>query len=212
MFSWPVTIAYTLQRISGSTTISNLSSSEGILGPDDSLYITVVGARQEATLPHRVWQELSYLATGVNITLHHVGPEVPSSLDGKCVEVSAMMRLKFDSVNFEDLPADSPQPDMFVLFNSGVGFQHSQGSSEWEGVLEAALSTQKPMLFTSFSIEDATRDQAYLEKIGSARPGGYEVLIPVEENPFMNMKKDAARNNYRYMIHSNHSIQVIRGT
>jgi len=207
MFTWPLTVAWALQQVSGYVSISDIKSNElGLLGEGDSLYIYVVGARQEATLPERVWEELAFLCPDVQVTVHLVGPEVPSSLDGKRSKVSDTLNLAYDCVPFEELSADAPEPDLLVLFNSGVGFQHTQGNNEWGSALQAMLATGKPMLLSSFSQEDAARDEAFIKSLEE----DVEVMLECTENPFMNMKKDAARNNYRYMINSNHSVQVIR--
>jgi len=209
MFTWPLSVAYGLQQVSGASMITDLANTESLMGEDGKMRVCIVGARQEATLPDRVWQELAFLCPGVAFTLHFVGPEVPETLNGTEKEVAEDLLIKFDRLPFEELPEDTPTPDVFVLFNSGVGFQHASGNDTWNVVMEAALESKKPLVFTAFSVEDAKRDQAYLETV--CTEDNSEILLDFEENPFMNMKKDAARNNYRYMINSNHSIKVIRG-
>lgn len=230
MFTWPLSIAYALQKASGASQITDLANPDSLGGDwmqkDKKIRVCILGARQEATLPDRVWQELAFLCPGVAFTLHFVGPEVPEALNGtentlkkgtaniQENEVSNHedLIMKFDRMLFEELPADTPAPDLFVLFNSGVGFQNASGSDTWDVVMQVALDSKKPILFTAFSAEDVKRDQAYLETV--LTEDNSETLIgfkTFEENPFMNMKKDAARNNYRYMINSNHSFKLVRG-
>ena len=93
-------------------------------------------------------------------------------------------------------------------------------------------SHARPPAIPHRAVRVVSRCPAFFE----ALPVEYERLLDLEENPFMNMKKasphpvadkctplsclnphfwspkDAARNNYRYMIHSNHPAQMIRGT
>ena len=71
MFTWPLTVAHALQRASGYSAITELQNSDKLLaaGGQDAIRICVVGARQEATLPARSWQELQFLCPGLTLTL-----------------------------------------------------------------------------------------------------------------------------------------------
>jgi len=221
MFTWPLTIAFALQEISGGIAITDIAKSDRLVLPVNeegvtTLNIHALGARQEAALPDRVWQELQYLCPDVNISLRLIGPEIPGALDGKVSTLASPMAdsqsnfaLSFHQCLYEDLPEEIPPADVFVVFNSGIGYQREIGDPTWDRFLADALASRVPIILSSFNEADAARDKDCVKALQAEHD--CQILFAPEENPFMSMKKDAARNNYRYMVNSNYSLQVISG-
>jgi len=223
MFTWPLTIAYALQQASTSTTIANLekcqvgvipqqrevpcgNSGEQITMP--ALTVCIVGARQEAAIPARVWQELSLICPSVHFDLHFVGPEISAkSVRPREYLSNAQLSLSYERCRLEEMELQVPDVDLFVLFHGGIGFQNETGNDEWAPALEVLFASGKPLLFTAFSAEDAARDEAYIKQAHDE----CEVLLPMEQNPMMNMKQEAARNDITHLIQSNHSCMLVRG-
>ena len=78
---------------------------------------TCIGARAEATLPTALWHELA-LATERDWALEMVGPHV---LPNAPPRTSGRVALSSVAACYHDLATARPRPDLFCLFNPGMG-------------------------------------------------------------------------------------------
>ena len=106
-----------------------------------------------------------------------------------------------DVHEFHDLP------DLFVIFNSGVGYTRNEDT--WADALDLMFnkSNWTPVLMTSHNADDAARDYSYLSRRQDCR-----FLALPAENPFMSLRRDVALNNLKYVIQSNHTYALVRGS
>lgn len=169
--------------------------------------IMVLGARQEATLPPRIWLELNAIFPEALFHIHHLGPDVPEQHHEKTMEMNeGKMKITWTRARYQDVQEYVDVPDLYCLFNSGVGYPHAQ--DEWTDALDIVFNESgfKPALFSSHNKEDSARDYAYLSRRQDCR-----YLTHPKENPFMSLKKDVAVNNLSYMINSNQHYAMVRG-
>jgi len=98
-------------------------------------------------------------------------------------------------------------PDLFVIFNSGIG--HPSAGASWDDALHLLFdkSDFRPVLFTSHSKEDSGRDYSALSRRQDCR-----FLTHPAVNPFMSLKRDVAVTYLKYIINSNHSYMLVRGS
>ncbi|CAI5714677.1 unnamed protein product [Peronospora destructor] len=132
----------------------------------------VIGARAEAMFPRYLWDELSFFHPGKQFDIKLVGDQVPI--------ISA--REKTPTTNENELiwlemihglyhkiePRSLNTPDAFVLYNPGVG--HPRLRENWKLTLQTVLASCKPLLITSFSLEDQQCDIAALQDLVASSP------------------------------------------
>jgi len=209
VFTFPMTIAHAIywNNVLGDPGKLDRKDDEGNLVP---WRITILGARAEAKLPLRVWLELCAIFPEAAFDIHLVGPEVPESLNEQVRELhDNKLTLTWTTAQYQDIAEYYDVPDLFVAFNSGFGLRSELGLDSWSEALDVVFNKTgfKPLLMTSHSKEDSGRDYAFL-----ARRQDCRFSMHPAENPFMSLRKDAAVNNLRYIINSNHTYAVARGS
>jgi len=206
VFTYPLTIAHAIFWSAALGDPSNLAKKDedGNLIPQR---ITILGPRAEATLPPRAWVELCAIFPEAAFDIHFVGPEIPDDHHDRVLEIAELrLTMTWTKAFYQDVHEYHDLPDLFVAYNSGIGYGSAQDT--WRDALELVFnkSNFKPILFTSHSKEDSARDYSYL-----SRRQDCKFLTRPAENPFMSYKKDVAVNNLKYIIQSNHSYALVRG-
>ncbi|KAG2830931.1 hypothetical protein PC129_g3091 [Phytophthora cactorum] len=134
----------------------------------------VVGARAEAMMPRYLWDELSFFHPGRQFGIKLIGDHVPVMTARKKTPTTRENENQFiqlDMINglYHKVEAKKlGNPDAFVLYNPGIGHRHLRES--WEPTLQAVLASRKPILMTSFSLEDQRRDIAALQDMATNNP------------------------------------------
>jgi hypothetical protein len=169
--------------------------------------IGILGPRKEATMPIRAWVELCAVFPEAAFHIHLCGPEISDELHEKEMTViEGKLSITWTKAEYQEVNEYFPMPDMFVAFNSGMGFG---GDYTWDGALDIVFNGSgfKPLLLTSHNMEDAARDYAYLSRRQDCR-----FIMHPAVNPFMSLRNDAAVNDIRYIINSNHTYSIARGS
>ena len=131
------------------------------------LELHVIGARAEAMIPRYLWDELSYFHPGKQFDIKLVGDHVPTMVARQTTPTTTeneLIQLKrIHGLYHEIEPSNMNTPDAFVLYNPGVG--HPRLREKWKRTLQIVLASCKPLLITSFSLEDQERDIAALQDL-----------------------------------------------
>jgi hypothetical protein len=146
---------------------------------------TCIGARAEATLPTALWHELA-LATGRDWALEMVGPHV---LPNSPPRSSGRVTLTSVAALYHDVATGRPRPDLFCLFNPGMG--QPEWAASWRPTVRLALATGRPLLCTAFSQRDLDADVAFLRDL-EREDGGVGALEWIAEpapNPFASRRR-----------------------
>lgn len=158
------------------------------------LELHVIGARAEAMMPRYLWDELSFFHPDKQFTIKLVGdhvPVLPKRMQSTGSSDDSAIQLENITGLYHKLkPGKVGIPDAFVLYNPGVGHPHLRES--WRPTMETVLASRKPVLLTSFSVEDQQRDVAALQELVASSPdlNQYELrfLCRAKQNSFRSLK------------------------
>ncbi|GMF21002.1 unnamed protein product [Phytophthora fragariaefolia] len=167
----------------------------------------VIGARAEAMMPRYLWDELSFFHPGEQFAIKLVGDHVPVMSARKKTSTTREDENEFvelQLINGLYHKIESRKlgtPDAFVLYNPGVGHPHLRES--WEPTMQAVLASCKPVLITSFSLEDQQRDIAALQDLVANTPifNEYQLLFRcrAKQNSFRSLNWfNAQKSNPRH--------------
>ena len=180
--------------------------------------IHVIGARAEAMMPRYLWDELLFFDPGRVFKIKLVGDHVPvmSARKKKLMEKERKNeRVQLEMVNglYHELePGLLSTPDAFVLYNPGIG--HPQLRQRWKPTLEIVLTSCKPVLITSFSLEDQQRDIAALHELVATSPvlkqHGVQYRCRAKQNPFRSLKHQIDPANVGAPIQTNNCVMVVQ--
>jgi splicing suppressor protein 51 len=99
-----------------------------------------------------------------------------------------------------------------VLYNPGVG--HPRLRESWQPTLETVLASRKPVLITSFSLEDQQRDIAALQDLvaSSAALNNFELRFRcrAKQNSFRSLKYQVDPSNVGTPIQTNSRVMVVQ--
>ena len=181
----------------------------------DSVKLCIIGASREATLPAYNWSELSVLTGSPRIVIECTGPaaKAPDTVPREWQSADSTLRVslgaadlfhrtalgqallkryeQFDrntgeypslgSLGFPDEP-----PDAYVLFNPGLS--DPEWERAWKPTLRALEASERPLLMTALSEEDAARDDDFMFSnhwaplLSFAAEG-----TPLEPNPYASL-------------------------
>ena len=183
---------------------------------EKSVELHVIGARAEAMMPRYLWDELAFFAPDRVFDIKLVGDHVPvMSARRKTVmeKESGRVRLGMVSGLYHELePGSLGTPDAFVLYNPGIG--HPQLREKWTPTLETVLISCKPVLITSFSLEDQQCDIAALHDLAATSQAlkQHEVQFRcrAKQNPFRSLKHQPDPVNVSAPIQTNHRVMVVQ--
>jgi len=173
------------------------------------LEICVLGAREEAdAVPMTAWMELCVLADAPRVALSMIGPEAAGrarslQTDAHCITQRVCPTTFTESALGRALlaGAEPDLPDAFVLFNPGL---HA-GKYAWRPSIEAVLATEKPLLVTAYSDQDAASDAQWLAELHGE--------ISYVENPWASLEPwgggDARANKYLAVLHGGGSADAM---
>lgn len=206
IFTYPITLCWVMRQL-------------GLPGPiQKTMTITFLGAnRVEATLPQYVWQELNYQFPEVSFDVWLVGPEIPDSFKDVKVTVSDRLTLHYKQTKYHEarrrkarLLEHMPTPDMYMFFNSGIGY--TGGEAHWDNTLTMLLpkSVHTPLVFTSLDVPDQERDAALLKKKTSDNGLPSKWRLPPRSNPFGSLRKNMHfQKDINHVFAANHTIMAL---
>ncbi|POM70997.1 Mss51 like protein [Phytophthora palmivora] len=180
--------------------------------------IHVIGARAEAMMPRYLWDELSFFHPGRQFGIKLVGDHVPVMSARKKTPTTRENENEFiqlEMINglyhkIEETKLGTP--DAFVLYNPGVGHPHLRES--WEPTLQAVLASGKPVLITSFSLEDQQRDITALQELVANSPvlKQHELRFRcrAKQNSFRSLKYQLDPSNVDTPIQTNNRVMVVQ--
>lgn len=177
----------------------------------------VIGARAEAMMPRYLWDELAFFDPDRVFDIKLVGDHVPvMSARRKTLlreRESERVRLEMVSGLYHELePGSLGTPDAFVLYNPGIG--HPQLREKWAPTLETVLLSCKPVLITSFSLDDQQRDIAALHGLVATSQAlkQHEVQFRcrAKRNPFRSLKHQPDPANVSAPIQTNSRVMVMQ--
>lgn len=178
----------------------------------------VVGARAEAMMPRYLWDELSFFHPGRQFAIKLIGDHVPVMSARKKTPTTRKNENEFiqlEMINglYHEIEARKlGTPDAFVLYNPGVGHPHLRKS--WEPTLTAVLLSCKPVLMTSFSLEDQQRDVAALQDMMANSPElkNFELQFRcrAKQNSFRSLKYQVDSSNVGTPIQTNNRVMVVQ--
>ncbi|KAE8912015.1 hypothetical protein PF005_g2802 [Phytophthora fragariae] len=178
----------------------------------------VVGARAEAMMPRYLWDELSFFHPGQQFAIKLVGDHVPvmsarkktsttRENENEFVELQLINGL-YHKIETRKLGT----PDAFVLYNPGIGHPHLRES--WEPTIQAVLASCKPVLITSFSLEDQQRDIVALQDLVTKSPifNRHELRFRcrAKQNSFRSLKYQVDPANVGTPIQTNNRVMVVQ--
>ncbi|CEG35875.1 uncharacterized protein PHALS_00202 [Plasmopara halstedii] len=172
----------------------------------------IIGARAEATMPRYLWDDLSFFHPGwqFNITLvgNHV-PVMPARNKTRSKENTLVQLEMTNGLYHESVARKLTTPDAFVMYNPGIGHPYLRES--WEPTVLSVLASRKPMLITSFNLEDQQRDIKALQKL-VAKLHGYKLQFRsnAEQNPFRSLKLQVDPRNVKLPIQTNSRAMVVQ--
>eukprot|EP00283_Hemiselmis_rufescens_P011848 CAMPEP_0173458716 /NCGR_PEP_ID=MMETSP1357-20121228/60090_1 /TAXON_ID=77926 /ORGANISM="Hemiselmis rufescens, Strain PCC563" /LENGTH=377 /DNA_ID=CAMNT_0014426109 /DNA_START=12 /DNA_END=1145 /DNA_ORIENTATION=+ len=210
VFTFPLTIAHAIYwtRVLGDP--SKLDQKLDEDGNKLPWRIAVLGPRKEATMPARSWAELLAVFPEASFHIHLVGPEIPEKLHEQKTEIlTGQLTAEWTRAEYQEVHEYTDLPDLFVTFNSGMGFNSTvEGRNSWDDALDLIFHDTgfTPLLMTSHSREDSGKDYAYVSRRNDCR-----FTVHPAENPFMALNTDAAVNNIRNHINTNHTYAVVKG-
>ncbi|CAI5732960.1 unnamed protein product [Peronospora farinosa] len=109
-------------------------------------------------------------------------------------------------------PRNLTTPDAFVLYNPGVG--HPRLRENWKLTLQTVLASCKPLLITSFSLEDQQRDIAALQDLVASSPAlkQHELRFRCrpKQNSFRSLKYQVDPSNVGAPILTNNRVMVVQ--
>ena len=196
MFTFPLTIAHAIYWKSALGDPAKLDQKKDEDGNQLPNRITILGPRAEATLPTRVWLELNAIFPEAPFALHFVGPEIADDYDERVLDIPEhKLSMRWSKATYEEVHEHHELPDLFVIFNSGLG--HGTAGKDWDDALEILFNQSdfKTVLFTSHSKDDSARDYSALSLRQDCR-----FLSHPAVNPFMSLKRDVAVTNLKYII------------
>ncbi|OWZ24534.1 Mrna processing protein [Phytophthora megakarya] len=169
----------------------------GVMNSDKKFEIHVIGARAEAMMPRYLWDELSFFHPGRQFGIKLVGDHVPVMSARKKTPTTRENENEFiqlEMINGLYHKIESRKlgtPDAFVLYNPGIGHPHLCES--WEPTLHVVLASRKPVLITSFSLEDQQRD-----------------ITAAKQNSFRSLKYQVDPSNVGIPIQTNNRVMVVQ--
>lgn len=126
--------------------------------------------------------EISHLLNGLgSIHIVMIGPEVPSNLSGKFVEVSGRVRVNVVKGIYQEESSYLSSPHVVVALNCGL-----ESYASWGGALELIKSMNVPVFFTDQSEILCANAKQVLRGVG------LQITHPVTPNPFRSPLKDQA--------------------
>ena len=143
-----------------------------------------------------MWLELNAIFPEAPFALHFVGPEIADDYDERVLDIPEhKLSMKWSKATYEEVHEHHELPDLFVIFNSGLG--HGTAGKDWDDALEILFNQSdfKTVLFTSHSKDDSARDYSALSLRQDCR-----FLSHPAVNPFMSLKRDVAVTNLKYII------------
>ncbi len=202
--TFPLTLAYALQQ--AAATILDAHAAVRLRNlPNLSLHIA--GARAEASLPAAMWGELGHalqasdvlgVGTSVEVELSGASPWGLGQAGNSEAGLEAPLRISRPrrAERFEDSSLGQhllhgqrraqPIPDVFVLFNPGLGFENYS----WGLAFEALARSQRPLLLTALSEDDARRDAAFVARAWEAHGLPAPFVAPRwQANPFRSLRE-----------------------
>eukprot|EP00160_Parvularia_atlantis_P019562 Unigene7720_Nuclearia_a/m.23713 Unigene7720_Nuclearia_a/g.23713 ORF Unigene7720_Nuclearia_a/g.23713 Unigene7720_Nuclearia_a/m.23713 type:complete len:145 (+) Unigene7720_Nuclearia_a:594-1028(+) len=138
-----------------------------------------------------------------------VGPEMPAEFDGRRVQLSPNIVVKYIGKLYhrvhDELMVTDKLPDLYVAFNPGLG--HKFTEPYWTPTMRYLYETKRPLLITSHSEADGASDLAAIER--SDRKQRWLFLLPQMLNPFRSLRPDVHQDDVRDIIWANHSVMVV---
>lgn len=184
----------------------------------EKLELHVIGARAEAMMPRYLWDELAFFHPGRHFDVKLIGNHVPVMSARKKIPTTRENENEFirlEMINGLYHKIDSRKleiPDAFVLYNPGVG--HPNLRESWEPTLQAVLASCKPVLITSFSLEDQQRDIAALQDLVANTPvlKQHEIQFRcrAKQNSFRSLKYQVDPSNVDTPIQTNSRVMVVQ--
>ncbi|ETL99338.1 hypothetical protein L917_03808 [Phytophthora nicotianae] len=178
----------------------------------------VVGARAEAMMPRYLWDELSFFHPGQQFGIKLIGDHVPVMSTRKKTPTTRENENEFiqlEMINglYHEVDAKKlGSPDAFVLYNPGIGHPHLRES--WEPTMQTVLALGKPVLMTSFSLEDQQRDIAALQDMVTNNPvlKNFELHFRcrAKQNSFRSLKYQVDPSNVGTPIQTNNRVMVVQ--
>ncbi|CAH0478304.1 unnamed protein product [Peronospora belbahrii] len=178
----------------------------------------VIGARAEAMMPRYLWKELSCFNPGWQFKIKLVGDHVPIMSVRKKThttmeKTNEKIRLEMINGLYHKIePSMLGTPDAFVLYNPGIG--HPRLRKNWDLTIQALLVSCKPLLITSFSLEDQQRDIAALHDIvaSSTMLKQHELRFRCRPklNSFRSLKYQVDPSNVGVPILTNNRVMVVQ--
>ncbi|KAG1710697.1 hypothetical protein DVH05_013424 [Phytophthora capsici] len=177
-----------------------------------------IGARAEAMMPRYLWDELSFFHPGRQFGIKLVGDHVPVMSARKKTSTTRANENEFiqlDMINglYHEIETRKlGDPDAFVLYNPGIG--HPRLRESWEPTVQVVLATRKPLLITSFSLEDQQRDIATLQDLVATSPvlKQHELRFRCrpKQNSFRSLKYQVDPSNVSTPIQTNSRVMVVQ--
>ncbi|RLN98720.1 hypothetical protein BBJ28_00021819 [Nothophytophthora sp. Chile5] len=184
------------------------------------LKLHVIGARAEAMMPRYLWDELVFFHADMRFDIKLIGDHVPvmrtrkpKTTGQKMEDSTSGVRLEMINGLYHELEAGKLQtPDAFVLYNPGVG--HPRLRESWRSTLEIVLASRKPVLITSFSVEDQQRDVVALQDLVATSPVLKQQQLRfrcrAKQNSFRNLKFQVDPTNIGMPIQTNNRVMVVQ--
>lgn len=124
--------------------------------------------------------EISHLLNGLgSIQIVMIGPEVPSNLSGKFVQVSGRVRVNVVRGIYQEEASYLSSPHVVVALNCGL-----ESHASWGGALELIKSMNVPAFFTDRSEILCVNAKQVLRGVG------LQITHPVTPNPFRSPLRD----------------------
>ncbi|TDH67945.1 hypothetical protein CCR75_004186 [Bremia lactucae] len=178
----------------------------------DKFQIHVIGARAEATMPHYLWNELSFFHPQQQFWIKLIGDHVPRTASKtQMTNINSSIQLEMINGLYHTIEATHREnPSAFVLFNPGIGHLHLRAN--WEPTLLTILSSKRPILITSFSLEDQQRDLAVLQKIVASMFKQHKLRFrcQAKKNSFSSLKVQIDPRNVSTPIQTNSRVMVVQ--
>ncbi|RQM15826.1 hypothetical protein DD237_003029 [Peronospora effusa] len=176
----------------------------------------VIGARAEAMSPRYLWDELSFFYPRKQFDIKLVGDQVPIMSARKktpTTKENELIRLEMIHGLYHKIgPRNLTTPDAFVLYNPGVG--HPRLRENWKLTLQTVLASCKPLLITSFSLEDQQRDIAALQDLVASSPALKQHKLRFrcrpKQNSFCSLKYQVDPSNVGAPILTNNRVMVVQ--
>jgi mitochondrial splicing suppressor protein 51 len=105
------------------------------------------------------------------------------------------------------LENDIASPHAFVLFNPGIG--HPNLRDAWQPTLEMIIESGRPLLLTSFSTQDQSRDLEVLDQLQVNHR--IKFIVQPQANPFGSLCYQLDPQDVFSPIQTNSYVTVVQG-